>query len=416
MAHGTYDTIKKWMNSGPIREMIQASLGKGIEVDGWINGALASIGLDKDALTASPESVLGAFIEAASLGVRFEGPLGEAYITTRNRKGTGPNGEEITITEAQLLIGYRGLMKLARRDPRVRKVEAIIIHEHDIFEHQLGSDQYLHHTWDVGKPRGAMVAVYAAVRYHDGFYDFGQPYPMTAVLRHRARILADKYIIVEADDEGKEHFYKVFRNGDRKELENWQIKHIPWITYLEAMTQATAVRWSAKFWDLAPDFDRATALISIAESDRSQELEAIAKRLIPAEDPSPDSKGTKRNEGVQFSSLMRQGSLKERMLQEAGQQSAGQGANEGPPSEDRVPPQIPSESPEAERGEAEVVVQEGEQGDGGSNEQLTEEEKAEILRMEQEEAAQVLAEQEELIKDSVVIPTSTGKGRGRNKG
>jgi len=284
MAHPNYRTIEKWLESQGIREMIDESLPDGISTDAWINSALTHIGSDKDLLEADPQSTLGSILEASTLGVRFEGPLGEAYLEARSSKYKADDGTWQWRKLTQLQIQYRGLMKLARRDPLVRKVEAIIVHENDVFDHRLGSDPYLNHTWDVRKQRGKMVAVYAALRYHDGFYDFGQPYPMSAIYKHRDRILSDKNIRVERRDDGSEVFWKTWKEGKPEEaMADFQIRRIPWITYIEAMAQKTAVRWSAKFWDLSPEFDKAAALVSLAESSKGQSMVDVARNVVGSE-------------------------------------------------------------------------------------------------------------------------------------
>jgi len=400
MAHPTYEKVKAWMDSEGIRDMVASSLGKTQEVNAWINAALASIGTDKDVLEATPESILGSFLEAASLGLRFEGPLGEAYISTRSKKVRGADGQWAWFTEAQLQIGYRGLMKLARRDPRVRKVEAIIVHENDTFQHQLGTNQFLNHTWEVGKPRGRMVAVYAAVRYHDGFYDFGQPYSMEAVMKHRDNILADKSIRIAVDSEGRETFFKRY-DSKETQMTPEQTRKMPWIAYIEAMVQKTAVRWSAKFWDLTPDFDRATALISIDESGRSQQLEELARKLIPVEiiNPTQPTTGTPGN-ATQTVSLTRMGSLKDQMMREAGIKR--EVPADGPPPENAqdapgtATPSMGSEAqPEGERPEE----QPGNEVPGQPGE-MTEDEKQEALRVEVEEAEAFRLEEEAAMRNA----------------
>lgn len=381
MGHPTYDKVKVWMDSPGIREMISASLGTTVEVDAWTTAALASIGTDKEVLGCTPESILGAFLEAASLGLRFEGPLGEAYLNPRSVKDSKDKASKLVYRdEAQLQVGYRGLMRLARRDPRVRKIEAILVHENDIFEHRLGSAPFLNHTWDVRQPRGRIVAVYAAVRYHDGFYDFGQPYSMDAVLRHREKILADKRIRIVVQTDGSEKYYKMWDDGE-KLMADYQTRRIPWIAYLEAMTQKTAVRWSAKFWDLTPDFDRAAALISIDESGRSQELEGVARRVVPESVLAGSNEPTvQMDNAVQAASLTRMGGLRAQMLRESG---IGQGQMDGPPAETPTP--VPAE--------------------------MTDEEKAEAIRREQEEAEQFRLEQQQLLADDNQNQQQNRKGR-----
>lgn len=410
MAHQNYEKVKGWLESESIREMIKASLPSSMDTDAWINAALTHIGGEKDVLEAEPESTLGAVLEAATLGLRFEGPLGEAYLEARSSKYKD-QGVWKWRKLTQLQVQYRGLMKLARRDPLVRKVEAIIVHENDSFEHRLGSDPFLHHTWDVRQQRGGMVAVYAALRYHDGFYDFGQPYSMDAIYRHRDRVLADKHIRVEKANDGSETFFKRWNeNEPEKKLGPAQVRRIPWITYIEAMAQKTAVRWSAKFWDLNPDFDRAAALVSMAESGRNQELQDVIKKIIPSSvlDGSVSDPVAGSDSPVQAASLTRQGSLRDQMLRESG---IGQGENEGPPPEG-------SEADENEP-HVEPIPEDGvtpsEETAGEETGEPSAEEKAEAIRLEQEEAKRFEEEQARYLNedDSPTEPTGAKKRGGR---
>jgi len=410
MAHETYEAVKNRLESEGIREMIAGSLGSPAEVDAWINAVLATIGTDKEILKATPLSILGAVLEAASLGLRFEGPLGEAYLATRSKREKDDHGRwGWSQPEAQLQIGYRGLMKLARRDPRVRKIEAILVHANDAFEHRLGSDPFLHHTWDVRKPRGPMVAVYAAIRYNDGFYDFGQPFSMDAVMRHRENILADKRIRVEHNADGSERFVKVWDDGE-KEMTPAQIRRLPWVAYLEAMAMKTAVRWSAKYWDLDPDFDRATALISIDESGRSQKLEEIARRIIPEDAKGQENGEPAASRTVQGAALMRQGSLRDQMLRESG---LGQGDNEGPPSEEAPHPEEENDEEHASQG-AENEGQENEGQEASPMSGMSEEEKQAALELERQEAEAFEEEQRRLAEEA--DRPRNGQRRGGRRG
>jgi len=406
MAHPNYRTIEKWLESQGIREMIDESLPDGISTDAWINSALTHIGSDKDLLEADPQSTLGSILEASTLGVRFEGPLGEAYLEARSSKYKADDGTWQWRKLTQLQIQYRGLMKLARRDPLVRKVEAIIVHENDVFDHRLGSDPYLNHTWDVRKQRGKMVAVYAALRYHDGFYDFGQPYPMSAIYKHRDRILSDKNIRVERRDDGSEVFWKTWKEGKPEEaMADFQIRRIPWITYIEAMAQKTAVRWSAKFWDLSPEFDKAAALVSLAESSKGQSMVDVARNVVGSEvldGPDSPSGGATDDAQVQGRSILRMGTLKERMLAETGVQV------DDAPSENEQ--RVELDESELARKDADDQAQGGE---------LSEKDKEEALALEQEEAREFARQQEEQVKQGGKSKKknpskNTGRGRSNN--
>jgi len=399
MAHPNYRKIEEWLESEGIHDMIKSSLPSSIDTDAWINSAKTHIGSDKDVLEADPQSTLGSVLEAATLGVRFEGPLGEAYLEARSSKYKDEHGNWQWRKLTQLQIQYRGLMKLARRDPLVRKVEAIIVHENDFFEHQLGSNQFLNHTWDVRKPRGKGVAVYAALRYHDGFYDFGQPYPMDAIIKHRDQILGDKRIRVETHSNGTENFYKKWNDNEPEKLMTaGQIRRIPWITYLPAMAQKTAVRWSAKFWDLSPDFDRAAGLVAMVESGRDQGLlkrveQVVPKEMLDGEGEAKQPRDTG-SQGTQVASLNTMGTLKERMVAESG---VGQGEMDGPPPETEEPP-------------AEKVPAEESSGE------MSEEEKQAALDLEKQEAAEFFGTSDKgEATPKVTKPKSGNSGRKGNR-
>lgn len=407
MAHENYMKVREWLESEGIREMIKSSLPSSMDTDSWINAALTHIGSDKDVLQAEPKSTLGAVLEAATMGLRFEGPLGEAYLEARSSKykdGNTWKWRKLT----QLQVQYRGLMKLARRDPLVRKVEAILVYANDAFEHRLGSDPFLHHTWDVRKPRGKIVAVYAALRYQDGYYDFGQPYSMDAIWKHRERVLADKNIRIENHPDGTEVFWKRWKDDEpEKQMSAAQIRRIPWITYIEAMAQKTAVRWSAKFWDLNPDFDRAAALVSMAESGRSQKLEEMVRQVVPVGMLGSDEPDSVTKQTVQGSSLHSMGNLKERMLAEAGH---GQGEMDGPPPDEA---HQAGENSGNDQAQAEGPV-EAEGGEAVASEP-TDEEKAEIRAREREEAEEFLRQQEGGTGGTRAVNGSTGRRGGRSK-
>lgn len=391
MTHETYDQLKRWLEVPTIRNMISTALKSEEQVDGWINAALAAVGTDAAILDCKTKSILGAMIEASSMGLRFEGPLGEVYLTDRTKKRRLDDGTWEKEKEAQLGIGYRGLMKLARRDPRVRKIESILVYEADHFEHQLGTKVWLEHTWDVRKPRGEPVAVYAAIRYNDGFYDFGQPFPFSAVVAHRNRILADRGIIVE--ERGDQERFVWRKSG--QQVDPYRQAHTPWIAYLEGMAMVTAVRWASKYWDLTPDFDRATALISVDEQGRSQGLESLATPYVQDEEPKEEKPSTLRDR-----SLLGSKSLRDKMLGEI----RGQGDNEGPPEEEPPREEPPPDGTSTDNESA------------PDNHGMTEEEKAEAKRIEEEEAKRFEEEKQRELEEAAGVVDGAKPRRGGRRG
>lgn len=84
-------------------------------------------------MRCSVPSLLGALVQCAQLGLEPDPRLGLAYLV--------PYGQD-----AQLIIGYRGLIHLARRSGEVASVEAHVVYDRDEFTCRYGADGTLSHT------------------------------------------------------------------------------------------------------------------------------------------------------------------------------------------------------------------------------------------------------------------------------
>lgn len=108
---------------------------------------LTAVARDPKLLTCSPQSIIGAAMQAAQLGLT-PGVLGEAWLV--------PYGDAATFQ-----VGVRGLISLAARSGIV--IQAHTVHERDEFYHELGLDPVLRHVPAHGD-RGQSVAWYAVAR------------------------------------------------------------------------------------------------------------------------------------------------------------------------------------------------------------------------------------------------------------
>jgi recombination protein RecT len=120
-------------------------------------------------LLCTPESFLGALFQTAQLGLEPGGQLGHAFlIPYENSKLTRDRGE-LTL-ECQLQIGYKGFVELGgRRGIILRSRE---VRENDEIAFDLGSNEYLHHTWKMGTPRGDVIGFWGKVVMPDGKVTF----------------------------------------------------------------------------------------------------------------------------------------------------------------------------------------------------------------------------------------------------
>ncbi len=375
---GSYDRVKSWLDNEAMRDVLRKTLPRNIPVDPWVQAALTTIRLDDKLQNCEPLSLMGALMTIASLGLRLEGPLGQAYMSARSVREKDPQtGQWVTSRyEAQTQIGYRGFIDIAYRDPEVREVESIIVRHDDAFDFRRGSEPFVNHRWDHRKTpeeRGPMVAVYSGLRFKTGYYSF-EVYPFSDILAHRNKILAEKGIRVETDGCGGERY---LRNGNRGEYEmtEQQILRQPWLAYPIPMIKKTPIRWSAKYWPLSPDFQRAADLASLEEANVSQRLADIARTTLPSViagqlEANAPSDGTGKLASSQNLSLARTKGLAAKMAAEAA-------ARDGKAKQD---------DGAAKEGEGTSRPQTGSEGD------MSDEEKAEALRLEVEEAEREDAE------------------------
>lgn len=117
--------------------------------------ALTTLRTTPELMRCSVPSLLGALVQCAQLGLEPDPRLGRAYLVPY--KGN-----------AQLIVGYRGMIELAMRSGEVASIEAHVVHEHDTFTVRWGFDQALAHEPNLRGDRGAPFAVYALARLKSG--------------------------------------------------------------------------------------------------------------------------------------------------------------------------------------------------------------------------------------------------------
>ena len=97
--------------------------------------------------------------------------LGHAYLVPFNTKRKDANGQERWVNSVQVIIGYKGLIDLARRSGQIVSIAAHEVCENDHFELVYGLDEKLNHTPAMGE-RGQVVGFYAVAKLKDGGHCF----------------------------------------------------------------------------------------------------------------------------------------------------------------------------------------------------------------------------------------------------
>ena len=281
----SYETVKTWVESPAMQEIFTRTLPPGMDAGAWSGAALAYIRTAKDLQYAEPLSITGGLITIASLGLRMDGVMGQAYLTARTVKEKDPqtNRWKIVRYEAQVQLGYKGMLVLAYRNTDIQEIESIITHQVDFFDFQKGSKQFLTHRWKLNEARGDMVGVYAGVRFKNGYYSF-QVFDIVDVLDLRLTILTQNGIRIEETPEGPVYHKKEWGNKGWRVMGEEEAKRYPWIGHLRPMVVKTGVRWAQKFWPtIGSEFSRAADLMAIDDAGLSQGLASTAAELMPKE-------------------------------------------------------------------------------------------------------------------------------------
>ena len=105
-------------------------------------------------LHCDPRSLFGAILLSAEVGLRPNTPDQHAFIIPY--KG-----------EAKFQIGYKGLIEMMYRNPRVKSITAEAVFEKDEFDYGYGLDPFLKHKPHRGNDRGKVVATYSVCKLKD---------------------------------------------------------------------------------------------------------------------------------------------------------------------------------------------------------------------------------------------------------
>lgn len=118
-------------------------------------------------LDCTPSSIVRSVIAASEVGLELGSPHGEAYIVPFNNRRKG-------VSEATMMIGYRGFVRLIRGAPRVTIVHSILVREADTFDIDYGNNKLTHRVpqGSSERERGQVKYAYARVYYEGNVQQF----------------------------------------------------------------------------------------------------------------------------------------------------------------------------------------------------------------------------------------------------
>lgn len=213
---------------------IEKALPKHMDADRMARIALTTIRTNPKLLEASVPSLLGAVMQAAQLGLE-PGLIGHCYLVPFKNGKTGQ-------TDVQFIIGYKGMIDLARRSGQIENIYAHAVYSNDEFDYELGLEPKLKHKPYMGGDRGEFIGVYAVAHFKGGGYQF-EFMPKDEIEKRRKRS-------------------KAANNG-------------PWVTDYEEMAKKTVIRHMWKYLPISIEIQQQAAQDGVVRKDITSEPEHV---------------------------------------------------------------------------------------------------------------------------------------------
>lgn len=151
--------------------VLAAVLPKHVNADRMLKIALGAMRTTPKLMQCTTESLFGAIVQCSQLGLEPNTPLGHAYLIPFEKKRKQGNQWVVEKTETQIVLGYKGLIDLARRSGQVISISAHEVCRNDKFDYAYGLNERLEHVPASGD-RGEVVFFYAVAKLVGGGHAF----------------------------------------------------------------------------------------------------------------------------------------------------------------------------------------------------------------------------------------------------
>lgn len=216
------------------KNLIEKALPKHMNAERLTRVAIQSITTTPALLECYTPTLIQAVIQCSAMGLEPNTVMGHAYLVPFNNRKKGRK-------DVQVIVGYKGLIDLARRSGQIVSIAAHAVYSNDFFEYEYGLNEKLVHRPDIESvDRGHIVAFYAIAHMKDQGYAY-------EVMSNAAV----KEIMLNSQSKGK---------------------HGPWKDHYEEMGRKTAIRRLSKFLPLSVEMVTALDLDEKASLGKEQDL------------------------------------------------------------------------------------------------------------------------------------------------
>jgi len=242
-----------------LKPQLRAALPRSMDADRFSRVVLTEVRKNPKLLACTPTSFLAAVFTAAQLGLEVGSHLGEAFVVPfRNNKANR--------TDAQLIIGYKGLVRLMWDSEQIASLSDVVVHEKDRIEYRQGDAEEIVHSPYV-PPAELLARLSSNGKLTEKEKEALDPGAAIAY-----------YAIIETKGGGRRRAFmwvsEVFQHRDRYARNSGDSDSV-WKTNPDAMALKTVIRKATKLAPRSierPSLQQAIALDELAEAGVDQGL------------------------------------------------------------------------------------------------------------------------------------------------
>lgn len=238
------DMVKHMLEQNKL--VIAEALPRHMNPERLLRVAITSVTSNPALLECYVPTLIGGIIQCAQMGLEPNTVLGHAYLipfwnSDKNRK-------DVTV-----IIGYKGLIDLARRSGQIVSIAAHAVYTHDTFEFEYGLDEKLRHIPADGD-RGEILKFYAVAHMKDGGHAFE---------------------VMAADVVRKIRDTAAIKNRAKRDASGALIIKGPWNDHFEEMGRKTVIRRLAKYLPLSIEMATAVVMEDTSARGEPQNLDGV---------------------------------------------------------------------------------------------------------------------------------------------
>jgi len=227
------DTVRNLLEK--MKPQFMSVLPSTINAEQFVRIALTPIQQTPKLLNCDMKSLIGALMRSAQLGLEPSGLLGQAYLI--------PYGNTV-----QFIVGYKGLIDLARRSGEVSNIITREVRKNDDFKIQWHESPPFIHNQKAEGDRGEVIGFWALANFKDGGY-------------HWDYMTVQEITEIRDQSSGWQSAKKYNKTADH-----------PWNKHFNEMAKKTIIRRIAKY--LPMSVQKATITENLSDAGKSYTFDA----------------------------------------------------------------------------------------------------------------------------------------------